>query len=405
VRVAYLTNQYPAASHSFIRREIEALEAEGIAVSRFSIRPANRSQLPDPRDQEELSKTTCLLQGNRLHLVLSALLAVFSNPLCALKAVRAAFAGCEFRSIDVIRRLAYFAEAAALSRRLCSEKINHIHAHFGTNPATVARVASLLSEIPYSFTLHGPDEFDAPRQLDIAGKVRDSAFCVAISSYGKSQVMRWSAVADWGKIRVVKCGVDESFIHLPDVTDAPVAAKLCAVARLSPQKGIPLLLEAAAELRRRGRDFHLTLVGDGELRKDLENIIDAEGLGEFVELAGWANSSAVIGHLLAARVMVLPSFAEGLPVVIMEALALRRPVIVTSIAGPPELVDAQCGWLIPAGSVEKLVSALEEALDATPEQLNQMGESGRERVLKLHHSRDNGRKLAAIFRSGGLLAE
>jgi glycosyltransferase involved in cell wall biosynthesis len=176
------------------------------------------------------------------------------------------------------------------------------------------------------------------------------------------------------------------------------------VARLTPQKGIPLLLEAAGVLKRRGRDFHLTLVGDGELRKDLEEIIITEGLAEYVSLAGWADSDTVNSILQASRAMVLPSFAEGLPVVIMEALALRRPVIVTSIAGTPELVDAKCGWLIPAGSLEDLVSAMEEALDAAPEQLNQMGECGRQRVLRLHDSRENGRQLAALFRSGGTLA-
>lgn len=405
MRVAYLTNQYPAASHSFIRREIAAVEAEGIAVSRFSIRPASRPALPDARDLAEFTKTTCLLQGNLFHLLAAAGRALSLQPVRALKALRIAFVNCEWRPLDVIRRLAYFAEAALLSRQICDERVDHIHAHFGTNPTAVARIASLLSGISYSFTLHGPDEFDSPRHLDLAGKVRDSAFCVTISSYGQSQVKRWSALSDWSKIKVIRCGVDESFIDLLDPSDAPLAGKLCAVARLSPQKGIPVLLQATAELRRRGRDFHLTLVGDGELRNEVEKMIDAEGLTEQVEIAGWADSDTVIRHLLAARVMVLPSFAEGLPVVIMEALALKRPVIVTSIAGTPELVDAKCGWLVPAGAVEELVSALEEALDATPQQLKQMGECGRERVLKLHNSRANGRKLAALFRSGGLLAD
>lgn len=405
MRVAYLTNQYPAASHSFIRREIAAVEAEGITVSRFSIRPAGNAQLPDPRDQEELVKTFCLLQGNRLSLATCGLLAIISQPFAAIKALRIAFTHCDWRPLDLARRFAYFAEAAFFARRLCYEGVDHVHAHFGTNPAAVARIASLLSGVPYSFTLHGPDEFDAPRQLDLAGKVSDSAFCVTISSYGRSQVMRWSAVEDWGKVKVVRCGVDESFLALTDQCIKPINPKFCAVARLSPQKGIPLLIDAAAELRRRGRDFRLTLVGDGELRKEIAEMIDAHELTDFIELTGWADSDTVIRHLQASRALVLPSFAEGLPVVIMEALALRRPVIVTAIAGTPELVDQACGWLIPAGSVGDLVAAMEEALDASPEQLAKLGETGRSRVMELHNSRTNGKQLAAMFRSGGALVE
>lgn len=404
VRIAYLINRYPAVSHSFIRREIAAVEAEGIAVSRFSIRPTDRLQLPDQLDREELAKTTCLLQDKRFFLIASALLAVVTHPVRALKAIRIASINCEWRPKDVIRRVAYFAEGAFLARRMRLEQIEHLHAHFGTNPAAVARIASYLSNVPYSFTVHGPDEFDEPHRLDIKGKVQDAAFCVAISSFGRSQIMRWSAFGDWTKIKVVRCGVDESFIDPSARCEVPSTPSLCAVARLSAQKGIPLLLDAAAELKRRGRDFRLTLVGDGEMRKEIERIIAAQDLTEVVDLTGWADSAAVIRHLLASRAMVLPSFAEGLPVVIMEALALKRPVIATSIAGTPELVDRQCGWLVPAGSVSDLVEAMEEALSATPDHLIGMGECGRERVLKLHNSLRNGQQLAAMFRSGGKLA-
>jgi glycosyltransferase involved in cell wall biosynthesis len=405
VRIAYLTNQYPAASHSFIRREIAAVEAEGIEVSRYSIRPADSSQLPDPRDGAELAKTTFLLHGNHPSLAASALFAIASKPLTAMKALRLAFIRCEWRPLEAIRRLAYFAEAAFLARRIRAENAGHIHAHFGTNPTTVARIASLLSGLPYSFTVHGPDEFDAPRYLDLSGKVRDCAFCVTISSYGRSQVMRWSRVEDWPKVKIVRCGVDESFLANDNQSEQSFSSQFCAVARLSPQKGIPLLIEAAAEVKRRGREFRLILVGDGELRKEIAAIIADDKIADVVELVGWADSDAVIAHLQSSRAMVLPSFAEGLPVVIMEALSLRRPVIVTAIAGTPELVDETCGWLVPAGSVAELVAAMEEALDASPEHLAQLGETGRNRVLALHDSRRNGRQLAAMFRTRGALGD
>ncbi|MFT3978304.1 MAG: glycosyltransferase, partial [Sphingomonas bacterium] len=247
----------------------------------------------------------------------------------------------------------------------------------------------------YSFTVHGPDEFDDPRGLDLAGKVAESVACVAISSYGRSQLMRWSAFEDWGKIIVARCGIDESFAEPALARPAPAAPRLVCVARLSAQKGLPLLVEAAGRLKARGVDFHLTLVGDGEMRAGIETQIGAEGLGETIAITGWTAGDRVREELLAARAMILPSFAEGLPVVIMEALALGRPVIASRIAGTPELVDEGCGWLVPAGDVDALVTAMEAALAATPETLDAMGAEGRRRVLAMHDAGRNGAGLLA----------
>lgn len=405
MHVAYLINRYPAASHSFIRREIAAVEADGIAVSRFTIRSMDPSQLPDQRDREELEKTTSLLALGAPRLLLLTFLAMIKQPLRAWAAIRIAFANCSWRPTDVVRRAAYLAEAAAFSRQLRDKGIEHVHAHFGTNPATVARIAHAISGVPYSFTVHGPDEFDAPLQLDLAGKIADSVFCVAISSFGRSQLMRWSDPRNWSKIKIVRCGVDDSFIDRASTYDVPAAPSFCSVARISAQKGIPLLVEAAAELKRRGRTFRLTLVGDGEMRGLIEEAIADRELDDFVVMVGLADSTAVIAHLENSRAMVLPSFAEGLPVVIMEALSIGRPVIVSAIAGTPELVDEECGWLVSAGSVSELVVAMEKVLDATPDRLNKMGQVGRSRVLVEHDSRRNGRQLAAMFRTGGQVGE
>jgi colanic acid/amylovoran biosynthesis glycosyltransferase len=397
VRVAYLVNKYPAASHSFIRREIKAVEAEGTTVFRFSVRPVDPSQLPDPRDQKELSQTLVILRFGIARHLAAVLKISFCRPEKAARGLRIAFLNSSWRFMDGVRRAAYFAEAALLADKLEALKIDHLHAHFGTNPATVARITSILSGIPYSFTVHGPDEFDAPLQFDLAGKIADCAFCAAISSYGRSQLMRWSAYEHWPKIKVIRCGVENSFLQQRNDFAPPVAPRLCTVARLSAQKGIPLLLTAVAQLMRQREDFHLTIVGDGEMRGELEQLIKAYGLSDKVTLAGLASSDDVIAHLLAARAMVLPSFAEGLPVAIMEALALERPVITTSIAGIPELIDAKCGWLVPAGSVEQLASAMQEALRAPVERLSEMGRIGRLRVADQHNAGINGRHLNDMF--------
>jgi glycosyltransferase involved in cell wall biosynthesis len=397
VRVAYLVNKYPAASHSFIRREVHAVEAQETEVFRFSVRAADRRQLPDDRDQEELKKTIVLLNFGAVRLLIEALKVIVGHPDRGLRGLQIAFSQPSWHLMDLVKRAAYFAEAAMLAKHIKAAQIDHIHAHFGTNPATVARIASRIAGVPYSFTIHGPDEFDAPRQLDLTGKVADCAFCVVISSYGRSQVMRWSAYSDWSKIHIVRCGVEESFLASQTGNKVPDELRLCTVARLSGQKGVPLLLSATAQLLRQKFDFHLSILGDGEMREEVEGMIERNGLRDHVSLTGWASSETVIEHLLNARAMVLPSFAEGLPVVIMEALALERPVITTAIAGIPELVDAQCGWLVPAGSVDKLAAAMAEALTASTEQLSEMGRVGRGRVAELHDASVNGKQLNDLF--------
>lgn len=399
MRIAYLINRYPAASHSFIRREIAAIEAEGADVYRFSVRAGDAAALPDKRDQAELGKTDVLLTGGGQRLLFDGLRTIVASPRLSLAAFRIAFGKSDWKFTTFIRRIAYFCEAASLAMRMHAARVDHLHAHFGTNPAMVARIASKLSGIPYSFTVHGPDEFDSPGPLDLHGKIADAALCIAISSYGRSQLMRWSAYADWPKIRVVRCGVDTNFLENRISTPVPDGPRLCAIARLSAQKGIPLLIEAAARLHKEATAFRLTLIGDGEMRDEIEAMIERYSLGDVVELIGWANSERVIDELLRARAMVLPSFAEGLPVVIMEALALERPVVVTAIAGTPELVDSDCGWLIPAGSIDALVDAMSTALATPGNMLDSMGKTGRERVAEQHDARKNGRLLYELFQS------
>ena len=393
MRIAYLVNKYPAVSHSFIRREIAAVEEAGGFVVRFSIRAAPGA-LPDEQDRAELGLTRVVLGKGFAPLVLDTVRVAAAGPSRFLRALALVGRAVVADPKGGWKHLAYLAEAAWLARRL--DGAQHLHAHFGTNPAAVARLVHHLTGLPYSFTVHGPDEFDAPRALDLAGKIADADAVMAISSYGRSQLMRWSDPRHWHKIAVVRCGVDQIFTEEPPTADrsAPV---LCAVARLSAQKGLPLLLEAAAQLKARGRVFRLVLVGDGEMRDEVETLIATRGLVDTVTITGFVDAQRVRDVLLTARAMVLPSFAEGLPVVIMEALALRTPVIASAIAGTPELVDRRCGWLIPAGSIESLVDAMDEALAATPEMLHAMGDVGRQRVLDQHDSTRNGAALARLL--------
>lgn len=388
VRLAYLCNLYPAVSHSFVRREIEAVERLGHEVHRFSIR-ASRGDLRDPADQRESARTEVVLAQGVIRLLLAAFVLLLSRPrrTCAAFAAARRLGAPGLKS--KFRHLAYWLEAAWLVRRLAALRIEHVHAHFGTNPAAVAAVVSAWGGPRFSFTVHGPDEFDSPVTLSLPGKIATSTFVAAISSYGRSQLMRWSDPAHWSKVTVVRCGLDRDFL---DTRPTPVPARsteFVCVARLSAQKGLPLLISACDRLRSSGEAFTLTIIGDGEMRGELEAEIVARGLGDVITLAGIRTSAEIRENLDRARAFVLPSFAEGLPVVIMEALALGRPVIATAIAGIPELVDGSCGWLIPAGSQDALVKAMSAALHAPAKELTARGLVGRERVLAMHDADRN----------------
>ena len=392
MRLAYLCNLYPAVSHSFVRREIEAVEDAGNDIYRFSVRQPGKD-LKDPADRRESERTEVVLAQGIPRLLAAALILLLSRPVRTVGALLAARRLCGPGFRQKIRHLAYWLEAAWLVRRLRQLGVEHLHAHFGTNPAAVAAIVHAWGGPTFSFTVHGPDEFDAPVALSLAAKIEAAAFVVAISSYGRSQLMRWIPPFHWQKIVVVRCGVDASFLKAKPTPVSTKSTDLVCVARLSVQKGLPLLIAACERLRADGESFTLTIIGDGEMRAELEAEIRRRRLEDCVTLAGARSSADVREQLQSARAFVLPSFAEGLPVVLMEALALGRPVVTTAIAGIPELVDDTCGWLIPAGSEDALVEAMRAALNASAEELSAKGVAGRDRVLELHDSQANARLL------------
>ncbi|WP_426112970.1 glycosyltransferase family 4 protein [Massilia sp. PWRC2] len=395
MKIAYLINQYPKVSHSFIRREILALERQGFEVERIALR-GWAEPLVDAQDLDERAHTRYVLQGGAVPLLL-ALLGQLSAPLRLLQALGLALRMGRRAARPWPVHLIYLAEACRMAGWLRRSGARHLHAHFGTNPAEVAMLVRALGGPPYSFTVHGPEEFDQPEFLHLAEKIRRAAFVVAISSYGRSQLYRWIGQRDWPKVQVVHCGIEPAF-HAGAAVPLPAAPRLVCVGRLCEQKGQMLLVRAVGRLLRQGSEVELVLAGDGDMRAELEARIAQDGLGERVRITGWIDSDTVRAELLAARALVLPSFAEGLPVVIMEAMALRRPVVSTYVAGIPELVrPGRDGWLCAAGDVDALVVAL-EALLATPSaSLEAMGQAAHVRVLERHAIDVEAAKLARLF--------
>jgi glycosyltransferase involved in cell wall biosynthesis len=400
--IGYLTSLYARAGDTFIRREVEQLRRLGHTVHTFSIRKPDANELVSEGSRREAAGTEYLLEVGHVALAKAGLRLAIAAPGKLLVSIRLVLrcvpVGTEKRWL---RRLAYLLEAAYLAERLEAKNIRHLHNHIGENSAVVAMLAALLRGIPYSLTIHGPGEFDRPTLLALDEKIHRAAFVAAICEFTRSQLLRWSATVDWPKIQVVRCGLDDPF-WAADPTPPPSEPRLVSVGRLSEQKGQLLLVEAAAHLRDRGVDFELVIVGDGPLRGQIERLIERLDLHRQVRITGFLRNSAVRQELVAARAMVLPSLAEGLPVVIMEALALGRPVISTYIAGIPELVEpGTSGWLVPAGAIEPLVEAMAEALSADPAELERMGRAGAALAARQHNALTEARKLADLIANPG----
>jgi len=398
MRVAYFINQYPMVSHSFIRNEILALERHGVEVVRFALRGWDET-LVDPDDLCERGKTRYILHGGALRLLPAFLVQCLRTPRRMLEALHQAHRMAKKSDRPLPYHWIYLAEACQLVRMLRGQGVTHAHAHFGTNSAEVVMLAHTLGGPHYSFTVHGPDEFDRPLGFHLREKVEQAAFVVAVSSFGRSQLFRWVPHNHWSKVKVVHCGLPLTFHRAESAAPYPEAPRLVCVGRLCEQKGQLLLLEAVRELRHQGRLVQVVLAGDGEMRSELEGYIQRFDLADLVTITGWISSLQVREEILKSRAMVLPSFAEGLPVVIMEAMALGRPVVSTMIAGIPELVrPGTDGWLVPAGDVDALVRALDELLDTPTSRLRDMGESARARALERHSIDVDAVRLIGHFR-------
>jgi len=402
LKVAYLVNQYPAVSHSFIRREILALEDQGVSVERFSVRPPP-ANLVDPADLAEAKKTTALLAGGPWSAVAAWVAAALTGFGAWLKVLRAAVRMGRRSDRGVGRHLIYMAEACLLLRRLReSGDVRHLHAHFGTNSAAVAMFARLLGGPPYSFTVHGPEEFDHPQELSLGEKIAHAAAVVAVSEFGRSQLYRWIPWSEWKKVHVVHCGVDAAFLAAGPQPIGEGSRRLVCVGRLVEQKGQLLILEALAALAAERVDVEVVLAGDGPLRPVIEQRARELALGERLRITGWISNEQVRHELLACRAMLLPSFAEGLPVVLMESLALGRPAISTYVAGIPELIqNGVNGWLIPAGSLDEMIRAVRLALAARRTELLEMGRAGAAAVAERHDAGKEAARLRELFGGGG----
>ena len=396
VHVAYLINEYPAVSHTFIKREIHALERRGVKVSRFALR-GWRETLVDAGDRAERTRTRYVLQDGVVGLLLALARRAITNPRKLWHAAGLALRMSRGSHRSLTIHITYLAEACVLCQWLDDVGATHLHAHFATNPAEIALLAYALGGPRYSFTAHGSDIMDRPAQMALAHKIEHASFVVAVCSFGRNQLFRWVPHGLWNKVSVVHCGLEPGY---GEGWSSPIAkyGRLLCIGRLSKEKGQALLIEAIALLRDQGIAVNVTLVGDGPMRGEIAQLVVRHGLDAQVRVAGWLDAQGIEGELRQARALVVPSLSEGLPVVIMEAMANRKPVIAPFLAGIPELViHGETGWLYPASDIAALGRAIKSCLDASPATMAAMGERARRAVWAAHDADAEAGKLLELM--------
>lgn len=379
--IAYLTAQYPRATDTFIQREVAVLRELGAEVLTNSIRTTDASHHITEAQKAEFAATFKVIQTAKspIRLLRAHASCLFKHPGAWVRAVKLAFQSAPPGLKAALWQLFYFVEAGVLAHHLRAKGVRHLHNHFSDASCSVAMLAAELAEIPFSVAVHGPGELFEPKYWRLDKKVEKASFVTAISYFARSQVMLFSEPEHWDKIAIVHCGVD------PELYDGPKTktdrTNMLFVGRLAPEKGVRVLLEALEHSVKTVPDLQLTIVGDGPDRTELETMVREKGLNDHVIFTGYLAPQDVAKQLAAADIFVLPSFAEGVPVSLMEAMASRVPVIAPRVAGVQELVeDGVSGFCVAPGHVEMLRESI-ETLASDYDLRERMGKAGREKVL------------------------
>ncbi|MBN2307975.1 MAG: glycosyltransferase family 4 protein [Candidatus Hydrogenedentes bacterium] len=394
--IAYLVSEYPAISHTFIFREIQAVRALGLTVKTASARKPEHLDRMTLTEKVEAAQTFYMKTAGVGRLIAAQARVLARNPRAYLRmAVTWARLARQGR-VPVAKRAAYWAGAVLLLDWMTAQGIGHVHVHLANPSATVAMIAAAGGTITYSMSVHGPDVFYNVDANLLAEKVKRAVFVRCISHYCRSQLMRVTPPQEWARLHIVRCGVDVDAFKPRPAPENAVPEILC-VGRLVPAKGQQVLLQACRELKLRGVAFHLTLVGDGPDRGTLEHARHEFDLADAVTLAGAVGQDAIQEYYNRADVFVLASFAEGLPVVLMEAMATCVPCIATRITGIPELItDGYNGILVAASARKELADQLERVLE-DPELRAKLGRRGRRRVAADYDNEANARRMAELF--------
>lgn len=378
MRIAYLTGQYPRATDTFIQREVAGLRELGVEVDTFSIRRTGDEHMVGAEQKLERERTFYILPPNPMNLLLSHISLLITAPKRYLQAIKLAGTTSQPGLQGALYQFFYFLEAGILTKQIQQRQIVHLHNHIAEASGTVAMLAAQMGGFTYSFTLHGPYIFFRPYQWRLDEKIKRALFVCCISYYARSQGTIFAPAHMWDRMHIIHCGIDPALFEV--VSHSQPGKRLLFVGRLAMAKGLPILLESLAVLKQQHPDTLLTVVGDDPDRKKLEQMTDRLGLSENVNYVGYKSQAEVRDYLRQTDVFVLPSFAEGVPVVLMEAMASGVPVVATQVGGVSELVDHGVnGYLVPPTDAASLTEHIEKLLN-DPKLRVAFGTAGRAKV-------------------------
>lgn len=379
MKVGYITGQYPRVTDTFIQREILSLRKQGLEIHTFSVRKTNAEQLTDEEQKNEFHQTYYLLAAHFTQFAKSHLYLILTKTFQYFKTIKLACTTSQPGIRGFIFQLFYFAESGVLAQELQHRQIRHIHNHIADSSCTVAMLAAELCGARFSFTIHGPYIFFEPYRWSLEEKIKRASFVVCISNFCRSQCMLFSPFEQWSKLHIVHCGVEP---HLfPARIHKGLGKKLLYIGRLAAAKGLPVVFECLVTLRQcLPCSLELTIVGDGPDRGKLEKQVSELKLDSIVRFVGYQSQANIRRYLQATDIFVLPSFAEGVPVSLMEAMASGIPVISTQVGGICELLkDGESGYLVAPGDTTQLAHRIKK-LYSSPELRQAFGESGRRYV-------------------------
>ena len=398
--LGYLTSQYPMLSMIFVLREVVQLRRSGFRIETASIsRPDRPADAMTAEERDEASRTYCLKAHGLAGAIASHISALLSHPIQYLRAWGLAFRLARLDVRRLLFNIAYFTEALMVGRWMTEKSLRHLHVHLASQSATVGMFVKRVFGVGFSITVHGPDEFYDAKGQYLREKVEAADFVCCISHFARSQLMQLSPYEQWSKLVVCRLGVDPQVFAAVERTGGTPPFRILCVGRLTPAKGQHLLVDAVARLVAEGRAVHLHLVGAGVDRDSLQRHIDRLAVATSVTLEGAVNQDRIRAFYSMADCFCIPSFAEGIPVVLMEAMAMEIPCVTTHVMGIPELIrNGIDGLLVPPSDLDGLVDALKSLID-DPLLARRLGASGRERVLARYDLAANVELLAEQFRT------
>ncbi len=404
MQIAYLMTHYPRVALTFISGEIDAMEQSGLRVLPIALNLPDVADLLSPKAFERQRQTSYLKESfGKLGLAFLGFCVAHPVAMAQILWLAIRSAGWDFRL--VIRRLAHVFYACLTARICHSRGIRHLHAHFGQTPATIAWFASELlnrtkrTRTHWSFTIHGFQDFvdDADARLDL--KAASADFIVCVSDYTRSQLCRVTDPQYWGRYHVIRCGIDLKDFPFRNSQPNRKVPRIILVARLSPEKGHLILLHALRMLQNDGLDVELQIVGAGSFEAAIRREVALLGLDAKVSLTGELPPSEVSRLLANADIFCLPSFSEGLPVSIMEAMAVGVPVVSTWISGIPELaINDVSALTVPASNAPALAIALRR-ISENPALRAKLAGNARAEVERMHDIGANAGTLFSMFQS------